>query len=421
MPTPDDLVDAGFTTRALHTPTRLADAHGALRVPVYDSAAFEFESSEAIQEAFEGRRVAHTYSRSSNPTVEDLERKVTALAGAHATIAVASGMAAVTNVILALGGAGTNIVTTRSLFGNTAALLGQNLEPWGLEVRYVDMGDPAAVEAAIDGNTRLVFLEAIPNPQLEVIDIAAVVAAAGRHDVPVVMDGTGTTPYLLRSRDLGVAVEVISSTKYISGGATSVGGLIIDNGVFDWARSPRLVEWVARGGRNGFIMALRRGVYRNSGACMAPHTAFLQALGLETLALRADRSCANAMELAHRLEQHPAVTRVVYPGLPSTPGHAAAARQLTRGFGGILVFHLADRAACFRAMDAMRVIRRATNVNDNKSLVIHPHSTIYADFSAGEKTAMRVTDTMLRLSVGIEDVDDLWADLHRALDAATAG
>ena len=200
-----------------------------------------------------------------------------------------------------------------------------------------------------------------------------------------------------------------------------MGGLIIDNGVFDWAQCPRLTDWVARGGRNGFIMALRRGVYRNSGACMAPHTAFLQALGLETLALRADRSCANALELARRLEAHPTVTRVVYPGLTSAPGHAAAARQLHQGFGGILVFHLADRAACYRAMDALRVVRRATNVNDNKSLVIHPHSTIYADFSADEKAAMRVTDTMLRLSVGIEDVDDLWADLRRGLEAAGAG
>jgi O-acetylhomoserine (thiol)-lyase len=418
MPPLDDLSGAGFTTRAIHTRPRLPDAHGSLRTPVYDAAAFEFATAEDMQLAFEGRKVAHTYSRSSNPTVEDFELRVTALAGGLGTIAVASGMAAVTAVLLTLAEAGANIVTTRTLFGNTASLTGSTLAPWGLGVRHADMRNPAAVEALIDERTALVFLEAISNPQMIVADIPAIVAAANRRGVPVVLDGTGTTPYLLNTAELGVAIEVISSTKYISGGATSIGGLIVDNGVFDWSGHPRLAPWFAKAGPFACLVALRRNVFRNTGGCMAPHNAYLQALGLETLALRVDRSCANALELARRLESHPAVTGVGYPGLPSSPTHETAARLLRRGFGGILTFELADRAACFRAMDALRLVRRATNVNDNKSLIIHPASTIYADFTPDERAAMDVPDTELRLSVGIEDVEDVWADLARALDAA---
>lgn len=420
MPSDDPLARAGFTTRAIHTRPRVADAHGALRTPVYDTAAFEFATAEEMQLAFEGRKVAHAYSRSSNPTVEDLELRVTALAGALGTIAVASGMAAITAVTLALAETGANIVTTRALFGNTASLAGSTLEPWGLETRYADMRDAAAVEDLIDERTAFVFLEAIANPQMIVADIPAIVAAAGRHGVPVVLDGTGTTPYLLNSAALGVAIEVISSTKYISGGATSIGGLIIDNGTFDWGATPRLAPWFEKYGARACLMALRRNVYRNTGGAMAPHNAYLQALGLETLALRIDRSCANALDLAGRLATHPAVTGVGYPGLAGAPTHEVAERLLPRGYGGILTFELADRAACFAMMDALKMVRRATNVNDNKSLIIHPHSTIYADFTADEKAAMDVPDTELRLSVGIEDPEDLWADLGQALDAAAA-
>lgn len=421
MPTHDHLTDAGFTTRALHTRPRIADSHGALRTPVYDTAAFEFGSAEDMQAAFEGRHAAHAYSRISNPTVEDLELRVTALADALGTIAVASGMAAISAVVLALAESGANIVTTQTLFGNTASLVGSTLAPWGLEVRHADMRDPAAVEARIDERTALVFLEAIANPQMVVADIPAIVAAADRHRVPVVLDGTATTPYLLNSGGLGVAVEVISSTKYISGGATSIGGLIIDNGVFDWSTRPKLAPWFEKAGPYACLVALRRNVNRNTGGCMAPHNAYLQALGLETLALRIDRSCANALELARRLAAHPAVAGVGYPGLPDAPDHELAARLLTRGFGGILTFQLADRATCFAVVDALQLVRRATNVNDSKSLIIHPASTIYADFTPAQRAAMDVPDTLLRLSVGIEDVEDVWADLARALDVAAAG
>jgi O-acetylhomoserine (thiol)-lyase len=405
----------GFTTRALHARPRIPDPHGALRFPVYDTAAFEFASAAEMQAAFEGRHPAHAYSRISNPTVEDYELRVTSLADALGTVAAASGMAAITAVVMALAEADTNIVTTRALFGNTISLASQTLAPWGLGVRHVDMTRPGEVAAAIDDRTRMVYLEMITNPQLEVADVPAIVAVANARGVPVVLDGTATTPYLFRSADAGVAVEVISATKYISGGATSIGGLIVDNGVFDWSSSPRLRPWFEKAGPYALLVALRREVNRNLGACLSPHNAWLQALGLETLALRVDRSCANALALARRLGADPRVRAVHYPGLADSPTHDTAARLLPRGFGGILTFELADRAACFRVMDALRLIRRATNVNDSKTLILHPASTIFAEFDPAQRTAMGVPESLLRLSVGIEDLEDMAADLDAAL------
>src|SRR5664279_1778963 len=293
----------GFTTKAIHGAPVKQDAHGTLRMPVYDSVAFEHETAENMQAAFEGRVPAHSYSRISNPTIEDFEQRVQLLADAIGVIAVSSGMAAISNVILALAEAGTNIVTTRSLFGNTYSLFESTLRPWGLDIRYVDLSDTDALASAIDGNTRGVFLETITNPQLQVVDIAAVSKVAHIKNVPVVVDGTVTTPYLFRARDFGADIEVIAATKYISGGATSVGGLILDYGTFNWRHNSKIAPWVPKFKANALLIWLRAEVYRNLGACLSPHNAYLQTLGLETLALRAQRSCENALAVAHYLER----------------------------------------------------------------------------------------------------------------------
>jgi len=240
---------------------------------------------------------------------------------------------------------------------------------------------------------------------------------ASRRNVPVVLDGTLTTPYLFRSKDAGVAVEVLSSTKYISGGATSVGGLIIDNGVFDWKRTPALRDLAAGVGPGALLVRLRRDVYRNLGACLSPHNAWLQTLGLETMALRIERSCANAFAIARFLQQQPQVRRVNYPGIGDSPSYEHAVKQFRRGFGGILTFDLADRTECFALMDRLTLIRKATNLNDNKTLIIHPSSTIFCDFSAQQKAEMGVTDSTIRLSAGIEDAEDLTGDIRQALEA----
>jgi O-acetylhomoserine (thiol)-lyase len=406
----------GFTTKALHGAVPKPDAHGTLRMPVYDSVAFEHPSAEAMQAAFEGRLASHSYSRISNPTVEDYEQRVRLLSDALGVIAVSSGMASISNVILALCEAGANIVTTRSLFGNTYSLFENTLRPWGLDITYVDLSDTKALAGAITENTRAVYLESITNPQLEVVDLESVAKVAHEHKVPVVLDGTVTSPYLLRAKDFGADVEVISSTKYISGGATSVGGLIVDYGTFNWRNNPKIAPWVAKYQASALLVWLRAEVYRNLGACLSPHNAYLQTLGLETLSMRAQKSCANTLAIAKYLSgRQDRVRSVNYPGLPSSKYHEISARQFPHGFGGILTFELGSKDECFAFMNRLRLIRRATNINDNKTLILHPASTIYCEYSPIEKEDMRVSESMLRLSVGIEDLDDILEDLDQGL------
>lgn len=405
----------GFTTRAVHCSAAKKDAHGSLRMPVYDSAAFEFESSRDLQLAFEGRQPAHAYSRITNPTVEDFERRVRLLSDALGVIATSSGMAAISSVAFALGASGRNVVTTRFLFGHTLSLFRHTLGRWGFETRFVDFGRPETVRDAVDDNTRFIFLETITNPRLEVADIDRICSIAAEAGIPVILDGTLTTPYLFKSKDHGVAVEVISSTKYMSGGATSVGGVIIDNGTFDWSADPDLHDDAGRYGPYTLLMRLRREVYRNLGACFSPHNAYLQTLGLETLAMRVEKGCANALEIARFLEGHANVKAVSYPGLNASPFHEVARRQFGGRFGGLLTFDLDSREQCFRFMDSLKIIRRATNLNDNKTLIIHPASTIFADYSSEERSTMGVTETMIRVAAGIEDTDDLIEDIKQGL------
>ncbi len=406
----------GFTTKALHTRYSRKDVHGALRPPLYDSVAFEFDSAAGIQQAFEGKLPAHTYSRISNPTVEDFEQKMRVLTDSRGVIAVSSGMAAITNVMLALCSAGSNIVSSRHLFGNTISLFEKTLGDWGLEIRYADMNDPDSIDSMIDEHTRALYLESITNPQLEVADISIASRCAEKSGVPLVLDGTLTTPFLFRSRDYNVAVEVISTTKYISGGATGVGGIIIDNGRYDWKKSPKVSPLTGQYGQYAFLAKLRREVFRNCGSCMAPHHAWMNTLGLETLALRVRQSCDNAMEIARFLAGQSGARAVNYPGLPSSGDHAIASAQFNGRFGGLVTFELEDKEQCFRFIDSLDIIRNATNLNDNKSLIIHPASTIFGEYPVHERQNMGITENMLRLSVGIEDREDLIEDIQKGLE-----
>ncbi len=404
----------GFTTRAIHGGRRgPREAHGSLRVPVYDSVAFEHEDSNSLRDAFAGRKPAHIYSRITNPTVQDFEARIQALTGALSVLAVSSGMAAISNTLIALGGAGKNIVTSRYLFGNTLSLFEKTFAAWGLEARCVSMLNPEELSRAVDDETCAVFLESITNPQLEVADCRALSAVTRERGVPLVVDNTLMTPYLFNCAEAGVDIEIISSTKYISGGATSVGGLVIDHGSFDWSRAAKFRKRAARFGKMAFIAALRQEVYRDTGACLSPHNAYLQSLGLETMALRIDKSCRNARRLAEFLEQRPEVRMVNYPGLAGSLSYPAASRQFGNKYGGVLTFDLSGIEQCFSFMDALRVIRRATNINDNKSLILHPASTIFAEYSDEEKKRMAIRPAMLRLSAGIEDYEDLIIDLQK--------
>ena len=407
----------GFATKAIHGVPMKRDVYGALRMPVYDSVAFEHEDSASIEQTFAGRKLAHVYSRISNPTVQDFEQRLRLLTGSIAVLALSSGMAAISNTILALAGAGTNIVTTRSLFGNTLSLFEKTFKPWGLEVRYVSMNNPDEIDRAIDADTCAVYLESVTNPQLEVADCALISAITRRNRVPLVVDNTLMTPYLFNTGKAGIDIELLSTTKYISGGATSVGGAIIDNGTFDWQWSQKLAPAAVRSGTMAFMASLRAEVYRNVGACLSPHNASLQALGLETMSLRIDKSCDNALRLALFLENQPTVRAVNYPGLARAASHPIAQKQFGEKFGGLLTFDLVSKEACYRLMDSLKLIRRATNLNDNKSLILHPWSTIYAEYSQEQRLAMGVRPTMLRLAAGIEDHDDLIEDLQRGLNS----
>ena len=403
----------GFATLSVHGNPLKTDVHNSLRFPVYDTVAYEFGSADEISKAFAGNKPAHTYSRISNPTVEDFEQRIRLVSGGVAVIAASSGMAAISNVILTLAGAGTNIIASKHLFGNTISLLNHTLNPWGLKIKYVDMSNPMEIQKSIDENTRAVFLESITNPQLEVVDIKAISKVTTEASVPLIVDGTVTTPYLFRSKDFGVNIEVLSSTKYISGGATSMGGVIIDNGNFDWTKAPRLKDWAKKMGPYALLGALRREVFRNVGSCMTPHNAYLQSLGLETLSLRIDKSCSNALGLARFLSKHEKVVSVNYPGIEGSKFYEVSKKQFTRGYGGIVTFNLESRDACFELIDNLRLLKRATNVNDNKTLILHPASTIFCEYPAEVLEDLGVSQTMIRLSAGIENFEDLKNDLER--------
>jgi O-acetylhomoserine (thiol)-lyase len=410
----------GFTSRILHCENKKKDPHGALRFPVYDCGAFEYETAEKIAASYDGSQPAHMYSRVSNPTVEALELRVTDMAGAYGSIALASGMAAISNTILTLCEAGSSIVASKFLFGNTLCLFEDTLKPWGLNVKLVDPRNVNEIENAIDNTTRLVFVETISNPQIIVIDVQKIAAVCKKKDVPLVLDNSLVTSYCLKSVDYGAALEVVSATKYISGGGTATGGLIIDNGCYDWSKSPKLCKKNQAWGKSTFLKMVRSSVARNIGACLSPHNAYLQILGLETLVLRLERSTSNACIIACFLQNHNNVSKVHYPGITSSPYNSITSRQFRKGLcGGLMSFDLRSDCSPQRFINALTLVKRASNFNDNKSLVIHPASTLFCEYSAEQLISMEITRNTLRLSVGIEDVEDILSDLEQALERCT--
>ncbi len=403
-----------FTTKAIHGNTLKADVQRALKYPIYAGVAFDFASAEDLEDAFAGRNPSHAYSRITNPTVEAFENKMTALEHGLASIAVASGMAAISNVFLNILRQGDHLVAASSLFGGTCSLLKNVLEPFGIETTFVDIDRLDEIEEAIRSNTRAVFFETISNPKMNVPDVAGIVELAHAHDMTVIVDGTVTSPCLFDAKSYGVDIEVHSSTKWISGGATSVGGVIVDLGNFNWKKRPALEKY-HRVGQWAFIARLRGEVYRETGGCLSPFHAYLQSLGLETLALRVRQSCENAMQIAQFLEQNEPVVSVNYPGLPNSPSYEIATAQFHGGYGGVLAFELKDKASCFTFLNKLNLIKRATNLGDNTTLILHPASTIFANFPKAEREAMGVPEGLIRVAVGIEDVEDLIEDIQQAL------
>lgn len=406
-----------FSTRVINQDFNKEDVHGAISMPVYRNAAFEFPDSESIANAFQYKEDAasHTYTRISNPTVENLEQKIKAASGAENVMAVASGMAAISNTFMAIAYAGSNIVTSPHLFGNTFSLFKFTLAEFGVEVRFVDTGNIEEIAAAIDENTCAFFCELITNPHLEVADLPEISKLLKRQNVPMIVDTTVVPWCGFDGRKAGVDIEVVSTTKYISGGATSIGGAILDYGTFDWMHNKRLSKVRKVDGMSQFMFKIKREIARNMGAAMDPDTAYLQSLGMESLQLRFEKMSQSTYELALFLSELNGVVKVGYTKLDSSPYKDISDRLFTGNPGAMLTFNLATKEACYRFMDKLKIIRRATNLFDNKTLVIHPESTIYGSFSQELKVLMDIEDNQLRLSVGLEDVEDLKEDIVQAL------
>ena len=384
-------------TIAIHTPYVRPDAYGALAVPIYNNVSFEFKDAQEMADAFCNRIKAPDYARIANPTVTQFEQRVKALTDADHVTAFNSGMAAISTALLAVVAQGKNIVTSRHLFGNTLAFISGTLLRLGIKPRLRDLTNLEAVEAAIDEQTACLFLEIVTNPQLEVADLKAIAEIAHRKGVPVIADSTVIPFTETNLKDLGVDVEVVSSTKYISGGGTSLGGLIIDYGTF-----PDINKRVK------YDLLINLGVY------MTPQTAYMQTLGLETLDVRYQQQAANALWLAQALQNEQAIADVNYVGLSDNPYHELAQQQFGPTAGAMLTIDLASKEACFEFLNRLKLIHRATNLFDSRTLAIHPASTIFGLFPDRQLEQMDVRQTTIRLSVGLEAPEDILADIQQA-------
>jgi O-acetylhomoserine (thiol)-lyase len=404
----------GFTTAILHSDRDSPIEHGALHKPLHVSVAYAYKDAHDLAAVFQGRQAGHVYGRQGNPTTAALEAKVTAMEGGVATVSFATGMAAIGAIMLTLTRAGDHVVASRYLFGNTASLF-QTLEAHGGDVTFVDATDAAAVEAAVTPRTRLVFVETIANPRTQVADLAGIGEVCARRGLVYVVDNTMTSPWLFRPTTVGASLVVNALTKYIGGHGNALGGSVTDTGLFDWTRYPAIHD--AYKGANPKLWAItqiRKKGLRDWGGTLSAEQAHHLSAGAETLALRMDRQCANALALARCLAAHPSVRAVHYPGLPTHAQHERA-KTLFRAAGALMSFELADGVDPFAFLNRLRVVVLSSNLGDNRTLAIPVAQTIFWEMGRERREAMGIAESLIRVSVGIEDEADLIADVERAL------
>jgi O-acetylhomoserine (thiol)-lyase len=420
-------------TLAVHAGQEESDpATNARAVPIYQTTSYTFDSTEHAADLFALRQPGYIYTRIMNPTQNVFEQRVNALEGGIGALATASGAAAITYAIQNLCSAGDNFVASAKLYGGTFALFAHTLPQFGITCRFVDPDDPSALASVVDDRTKLVFAESLGNPAMNVLDIQAWADAAHALGLPLIIDNTVPTPYLCRVFDHGADIAVHSATKYMGGHGTTMGGVIVDSGRFDWVanaeRFPNMTApdhayhetvWTDAAGPAAFIIRARTIMLRNTGAAISPFNAWQLLQGLETLHLRMERHSSNALTIARWLAAHPAVAWVSYPGLENDRYHEAALRTLDgRGFGGLVSFGLkAGRAAGSTFIESLKVFSHLANIGDAKSLAIHNATTTHSQLTEEELVAAGVAPEGVRLSVGIENVDDLIADLDQALAA----
>ncbi|MDR2963334.1 MAG: PLP-dependent transferase [Bacteroidales bacterium] len=405
-----------FSTDIINCEYQKPDAHGSITFPIYRNTAFEFPNSEAIAAAFRGEVAAHTYARISNPTVANFEQKVKAASGAQSVIALASGMAAISHTFMAIAYAGCNIVSSPRLFGNTFSFFKSTLSAFGVEIRFVDTNNVEEIAAAIDEHTCAFFAELITNPHMEIANFPEISKILKEKQLPMIVDTTLIPWCAFDARSVGIDIEIVSTTKYVSGGATSLGGVIVDYDSFDWAQNKRLAATPKMKGISRFAFKIRSEIMRNLGASMSSDTAYLQSLGMETLHVRYERMSGTAYRLAQHFSKHPKVANVGYTKLETSPYKTLSDAFFKGNPGAMFTINLTSKKDCYTVMDALKVARRATNLFDNKTLAIHPESTIYCGFTPEMKKTAGIDDTLIRFSVGLEDFEDLKHDIEQALE-----
>ena len=418
-----------FETLQLHA-GQVVDATTKSRaVPIYQTTSFVFDDTQEGAELFALQKAGNIYTRITNPTTSAFEERISALEGGVGALATASGMAAITYTILALAHAGDHVVAASTIYGGTFNLLKETLPRYGITTTFVDIDNLEEVEAAIKDNTKLVLIETLGNPVINIPDIEKIAEIAHKHHIPLVADNTFATPYLINVFSHGVDIVVHSATKFIGGHGTTIGGVIVDSGQFDWAASgkfPQLVEedpsyhnisYTRDVGAAAFIVAARVQLLRDMGAALSPFNSFLLLQGLETLSLRVERHVQNAEKIVDFLVNHPKVEKVNYPKLVDSPYHALAEKYLPKGVGSIFTFHVkGGEAEARKVIDNLEIFSNLANVADAKSLVVHPATTTHAQLSDSDLEAAGVTKNQIRLSIGLENVDDLIEDLRLALE-----
>ncbi len=407
-----------FNTALLHQGVRVDEKIGATVTPIYQSSAFAYPSAEELEKVFNNAAPGFTYSRINNPTVEAFERRITSLEGGIASVACASGMAAISNAILNLVESGDEIISTPGIFGGTIELF-KDLEAFGIKTVYISDGSPEDYERKITDKTKLIFAEVIGNPKLDVLDIESVAKIAHARQIPLLVDNTSASAFVVKPLSLGADIVINSSSKYINGSGNSISGIITDSGKFKWdaKRYQRLAEY-KKFGPFQYTAKLRNGLFRNTGACLSPQNAYLNLLGLETLGLRMERQCRNAGKLAAYLQTNPGIIRVNYPGLPESPWHEIAEKQFQGYYGAILTFRAGSKERAYHIMNHLKYAYIAANIGDTKLLVIHPDSTIYAHSTKEEKLRAGVYPDLIRVSAGLEDIEDVIEDFKQAIISA---
>jgi len=402
-----------FNTSLLHG-AAVDDKYGATQMPIYQVSAFSHDSAETLEKVFSNRTPGFSYSRIGNPTVDAFEKRIAALEGGIGAVACSSGMAAVTMALMNILQAGDEVIAGTGLFGGTIDLFG-DLSQFGITARYVDNMTADSITPLINERTKAVFAELIGNPKLDVVDIKNVAEVCHSSGIPLIIDSTTATPYLVRPFEHGADIVVHSASKYINGGGNSIAGIIIDSGKFRWdsAGYPQFADFRAFG-KFAYLAKLRNGFWRNAGACISPFNAYMCSVGLETLGLRMDRICENAKGLAEHLQTLDGIT-VNYPALESSPYHSLARSQLGGRGGGILTIRAGSKEKAFRLINSLKYALAATNIGDIRTLVIHPASTIYLHSDKERREKAGVYEDTIRVSVGIEDIDDLKNDFETAI------